>query len=105
MTQEQEQKFEKEYQYFERKRQRLGFETTWCISEIRLMHLKTPFKGKYLTNGINEDIKVPLPSHQLTGGDLWKYSDMLYKMLGDVNHRFIESFQLKGDTIEVFFGS
>ena len=69
------------------------------------MHLKSPFKGKYLTNGVHKDIKVPLPNRQLTGGDLWKYSDLLYKLLGDTDHRFIEGFEVNGDDIEVCFGS
>lgn len=92
---------------FNKIREQHNFETDWCLYEIKALSLKSPFKGKWMTNGLKKDmdIKVKLPNRKLTGLELWKYADELYNKLGDVEHRFIESFEVKGDTIEVFFGS
>lgn len=84
-----------------------GFQTHWSldtISPIDSLSYKWPIIAKWMTNGIH-DIKVELPNRNLTGLELWKYADELYTLIGDETHLFIESFQLKGDTIEVFFGS
>lgn len=81
------------------------FLTDWCLYEIEDLSLKSPFKGKRMNNGIDTNIEVELPYENLTGLELWQYSDKLYKLLGDTDHRFIEEFKLNGDTIEVFFGS
>lgn len=98
-------KEEKEIEYFMRKQEKYGFETSWSIFEIRAFAYPSPYKAKWMTNGINNDIKVKLPNHNLSGLELWNYAEELYKLLGDSEHRFIESFELKGDTIEVGFGS
>jgi len=85
-----------------------GFQTQWSldtISPIDALYLKWKVVGKFMTNGINNDIKVELPNKNLTGLELWEYADKLYKLIGDTEHSFIEDFKLKGDTIEVFFGS
>jgi hypothetical protein len=98
-------KINKEIQYFQRKAEKYGFETAWCISEIRVLSLKSPFKAKWMTNGLDNNIKINLPNHKLSGLELWKYANDLYKLLGDSEHRFIEGFELIDDTIEVSFGS
>jgi hypothetical protein len=85
-----------------------GLETQWSldtISPIDALSYKSPFKGKFMTNGINGDIKVELPDETLTGLELWQYADKLYKLLGDADHMFVEEFKLNGDIIEVYFGS
>ena len=82
-----------------------GFSTVWSIYEIEDLSLKSPFKGKWMSTGINNDIRVKLPNRKLTGLELWKYADELCNKLGDTDHIFIESFDVNGDTIEVFFGS
>ncbi len=85
-----------------------GFETSWSlidtISPIDALHYEWPVMAKWMSNGVH-DLKVELPNKKLSGLELWEYADKLYKLIGDVDHRFIESFELKGDTIEVFFGS
>jgi hypothetical protein len=98
-------KEEREVDYFMRKQEKYGFETSWSIFEIRAFAYPSPYKAKWMTNGINNDIKVKLPNHKLSAWELWKHADELYKLLGDTEHRFIESFELKGDAIEVGFGS
>lgn len=98
-------KEEREIEYFIRKQEKYGFETSWCLYEIRGFAYPSPYKAKWMTNGIDTDIKVKLPNHKLSGLELWQYSEELYKLLGDVDHRFIEEFTLNGDTLEVFFGS
>ena len=95
----------KEIDYFMRKQEKYGLETSWSIFEIRAFAYPSPYKAKWMTNGINNDIKVKLPNHKLSGLELWKYADELYKLLGDTDHRFIEEFELKGDILEVGFGS
>ena len=91
--------------YFLRKQEKYRLETSWSIFEIRAFAYPSPYKAKWMTNGINTDIKVKLPNHKLSGLELWKYADELYKLLGDTDHRFIEEFELKGDILEVSFGS
>jgi hypothetical protein len=83
------------------------FSTDWSLYEIEDLSLKSPFKGKWMSKDgdINSDIRVKLPNRKLTWLELWEYADKLYNKLGDIEHRFIESFEVKGDTIEVFFGS
>ena len=82
-----------------------GFKTSWCLYEITALSLKSPLKGKWMSNGTNNDIRVKLPNRKLTGLELWKYADELYNKLNDTEHLFIESFNQNDDTIEVFFGS
>ena len=98
-------KEEREIEYFIRKQEKYGFETSWCLYEIRGFAYPSPYKAKWMTNGIDTDIKVKLPNHKLSGLELWQYSEELFKLLGDVDHKFIEEFTLNGDTLEVFFGS
>jgi len=104
-----EKQLEKDMNYFQSKADKYGLITTWCLTEIRALSLKSPFKGKFMTDGIRNDIQIPLPNRRLTGIELWQYADKLYSLISEVergnDHRFIESFEVKGDTIEVFFGS
>ena len=90
---------------FNKIREKNGFSTDWSLYEIKALSVKSPFKGKCMTNGIDHNVKVKLPNRKLTGLELWKYADELYKLLGDSDHLFIESFNMNDDTIEVFFGS
>ena len=83
-------------------------ETHWSLDTILpidALSAKWPIKGKFMTNGVDTDIKIELPYEHLTGLQLWIYADALYKLIGDTDHRFIEEFKLNGDTIEVYFGS
>jgi hypothetical protein len=96
---------EKQIQYFEAKGEKYGFKTSWCLFEIRALSLKSPFKGKWMNNGINENIKIELPNRKLTGLELWKYADELYNKLGAPDHIFLENFVQNGDVIEAHFGS
>ena len=98
-------KEEKEISYFIRKREKYGFKTSWSLFQIKAFAYPSPYKAKWMSNGIDNNIKVKLPNHTLSGLELWKYADELYKLLGDTEHSFIEGFELKNDTIEVFFGS
>jgi hypothetical protein len=103
-----EQQFEKEFQILANIAEENGLETHWSldtISPIDALNNKWPIKAKFMTDGIRTDIKVELPDEHLTGLELWKYADKLYKLIGDEEHRFVEEFKLKDDTIEVFFGS
>ncbi len=105
LTKKEQQQIDREIQYFQNKADKHGFITVWDISEIRALSLKSPYKGKWMTNGVHNDVKVELPNKRLTGIELWRAADELYKKLGDTDHRFIEEFTQNGDTIEVFFGS
>jgi hypothetical protein len=64
-----------------------------------------------MTDGIRNEIKIPLPNRRLTGLELWRYADELFhkvsEIKGESNHCFIEDFQFNEDTdtIEVGFGS
>jgi len=103
-----EQQFEAEFEILTNIAEENGLETHWSldtISPIDALNNKWPIKAKFMTDGIRTDIKVELPDEYLTGLELWKYADKLYKLIGDEEHRFVEEFKLKGDTIEVFFGS
>ena len=87
-----------------------GFETSWdlvdTISPMDALSYEWPVMAKWMSDGVH-DVKVELPNRKLTGFQLWEYANALYKLIGDVEHRFIERFTLKDDTdtIEVFFGS
>jgi hypothetical protein len=109
LTKEEEQKFDREFDYFNRKAEKYGFTTIWSISKVRALSLKSPFKGKWMTDGIRHDIKVELPNKRLTGIELWKYADKLYSLISEVeggnDHIFIENFVQNGDVIETHFGS
>ncbi|MFM2392995.1 MAG: hypothetical protein RLZZ546_977 [Bacteroidota bacterium] len=84
-------------------------QTLWSVEEITDVYKEIGIQPKYITNGIESDVRVELPNTPLTWLDLWKASDELYKLLGDVDHKFIEEFEVKtenGETfLEVFFGS
>jgi hypothetical protein len=64
-----------------------------------------------ITNGLkrDKDFKVELPNKELTWLDLWKYADELYELIGDSEHMFVESFEVKKINgkreLQVFFGS
>lgn len=109
LTKEEEKKFEKEYNYFQAKGDKYGLVTTWCLFEIRKMSFKSPFRGKFMTDGIRKDIKIPLPNRRLTGMELWQFADKLYSLIKEVeggnDHIFIENFVQNGDVIEAHFGS
>lgn len=84
-----------------------GFETSWSIdtiSPVDSIPLTWQVVAKWMIDG-EHDVKVELPNRELTGLELWKYADELYKLTGDTEHRFIEDFTFYGDTMEVFFGS
>lgn len=84
-----------------------GFETSWSIdtiSPIDTIPLTWQVVAKWMIDG-EHDVKVELPNRELTGLELWKYADVLYKLTGNTEHIFIEDFTFYGDTIEVFFGS
>jgi hypothetical protein len=103
-----EQHFEQEFEILTEIAYQNGLETHWSvdtISPLGSLSLKWPVKAKFMTDGVRNDIKVELPDEHLTGLELWKYADKLYKLIGDEEHRFVEEFKLNGNTIEVFFGS
>jgi hypothetical protein len=87
------------------------FSTDWSLYEIEDLSLKSPFKGKWMSKDgdINSDIRVKLPNRKLTWLELWKYADMLFEIIGDSEHMFIESFEVKEINgkreLQVFFGS
>lgn len=101
-------KREKEYEKLIEIAEQNGFSTSWdivdLISPIKALEWEWPVMTKWMSDGVH-DVKVELPNKKLSGLELWEYADKLYRLIGDVDHRFIESFELKGDTIEVFFGS
>ena len=90
---------------FNKIREKNGFSTVWSLYEIKALSLKSPFKGKWMNNGINGNIKIELPNRKLTGLELWKYADELYNKLGAPDHIFLENFVQNGDVIEAHFGS
>jgi hypothetical protein len=109
LTKEEERQIDKDINYFESKADKYGFVTSWCLYEIRALSFKSPFKGKWMTDGIRNEIKIPLPNRRLTGLELWRNADELFhkvsEIKGESNHCFIEYFTQNGDVIEVGFGS
>jgi len=109
LTKEEEKQLEKDMNYFQSKADKYGLVTTWCLTEIRALSFKSPFKGKFMTDGIRNDIQIPLPNRRLTGMELWQYADKLYSLISEVeggnDHIFIENFVQNGDVIETHFGS
>ena len=109
LTKEEEKQIEKDMNYFAPKGDKYGLTTTWCIFEIRTLSFKSPFKGKWMTDGIRHDIKVELPNRRLTGMELWRYADELFHKISEIEggneHCFVEDFTQNGDVIEAGFGS
>ena len=78
------------------------------IFEVQDINQSSGLSGDIMIDGVNP-VEVKLPKKELTWLDLWKYADKLYLKSGDVDHRFIEDFELKEvdgkRVIRVFFGS
>jgi hypothetical protein len=110
LTKEEEKKFEKECAYFQSRAEKYGIvATTWCLYQVRSLSLPSPFRGKFITDGIR-DVKIPLPNRKLTGVDLWIAAEKLFLKIKDIEgvneHSFIENFvQSSPDIVEVHFGS
>ena len=88
---------------------KLNLETTWSVTEIENLHGFIGIQPLYLTDGIHNEVKIELPNIPLTWVHLWEASELLYKKIGDIEHKFIEQFELKEKNntqyLEVFFGS
>jgi hypothetical protein len=105
MTEDESIQFEKDYERFSIIQDENNFKTTWCLYEIENIEEDSDLSADTMTDGCHNNITVNLPNKKLTWLELWKHADMLFEIIGDSEHMFIESFELKGDTIEVGFGS
>ena len=111
MTEDESIQFEKDYERFSIIQDENNFQTNWWLYEIEDINENTGLSADYITDILkrNRDIKVELPNKELTWLDLWKYADELYKLIGDSDHMFIESFEVKKINgkreLQVFFGS
>lgn len=86
------------------------FDTMWSVDSKcgynGNLYEKSPYRAKYMGDGLTI-IKLELPRKRLTWMELWEYADLFYHIAygGGNSHRWVETFEKKGDTIEVFFGS
>jgi hypothetical protein len=85
-----------------------GFETQFFIYEVDNVNDLSGITADYMTNGITDN-QVQLQNKELTWLELWAAADTLYRNIGDIEHSFIESFDViqNGDKteVQVFFGS
>ena len=111
MTEDESIQFEKDMEKFSIIQDENNFKTIWCLYEIEDINENTGLSADYITDILkrNRDIKVELPNKELTWLDLWKYADKLYELIGDTEHLFIETFEVKEINgkreLQVFFGS
>ena len=103
-----EQQFEIQFEKFEKIAEDNKLTTTFSMYEITDINQNSGLSADIMTDGIH-NIEVVLPIRELTYLELWKFADMLYQTIGDIEHRFVEKFELKEingkKVIEVFFGS
>jgi hypothetical protein len=108
MTNDELAQFEKDMQRFDKIQTQNNFKTTWSIYEIEDMDENSFLSADIMTDGLC-DIEVELPKKELTWLELWNYADNLYNLIGDTEHLFIESFEVKQINgkreMHVFFGS
>jgi len=85
-----------------------NLEVSFDIYEIEDINQNSGLSGDIMVDGVNI-VEVKLPKRELTWLELWKYANKLYLKSGDVDHCFIEDFELKEVDgkryIEVSFGS
>jgi hypothetical protein len=85
-----------------------NLDTSFDIFEVQDINQNSGLSGDIMVDGVNI-VEVKLPKRELTWLELWKYANKLYLKSGDVDHRFIEDFELKEVDgkryIEVSFGS
>jgi len=85
-----------------------GFETVFSLYEIKDVNELSGITADYMTNGL-DDNQIQLENKELTWLELWAAADNLYKKIGDIEHLFVESFDViqNGDKteVQVFFGS
>jgi hypothetical protein len=108
MTKDELLQFEKDMKRFDKIEKENNFKTSWCLYEVEDINETSFLSADIMTDGLC-DVEVELPNKELTWLELWKYADNLYNLIGDVEHLFIESFEVKQingkRVIEVFFGS
>lgn len=84
------------------------FETQFCLYEVDNVNDLSGITADYMTNGITNN-QVQLKNKELTWLELWAAADTLYRNIENVEHFFIESFDVvrNGDKteVQVFFGS
>lgn len=108
MTKDELLQFEKDMKRFGKIEKENNFKTKWSLYEVQDMNETSFLSADIMTDGLC-DIHVELPNKELTWLELWKYADNLYNLIGDREHLFIESFEVKHingkRVMEVFFGS
>ena len=111
MTEDESIQFEKDYERFSIIQNENNFKTEWCLYEIENVNEDIELSAYNITNGVkrDKDMIVELPNKELNCLDLWKYADELYELIGDSEHMFVESFEVKEINgkreLQVFFGS
>lgn len=109
MTEDESIQFEKDYERFSIIQDENNFKTEWCLYEIEDINENSGLLADIMTDGYHNNITLNLPNRKLTWLELWKYADMLYQTIGDSEHMFIESFEVKEidgkRELQVFFGS
>ena len=109
MTEDESIQFEKDYERFSIIQDKNNFKTEWCLYEIENVNEDSELSADIMTDGYHNNIILNLPNRKLTWLELWKYADMLFETIGDSDHMFIESFEIKKINgkreLQVFFGS
>lgn len=108
MTENELKQFEKDMERFSVIQNENNFKTIWSIYEIKDINENSGLSADIMSDGLS-DVEVVLQKKELTWLELWKYADELYKLIGDREHLFIETFEVKEingkKALEVFFGS
>ena len=108
MTENELKQFEKDMERFSVIQKENNFKTIWSIDEIEDINENSGLSADIMSDGLS-DIELVLQKKELTWLELWKYADKLYKLIGDREHLFIETFEVKEingkKALEVFFGS
>jgi len=104
-----EQFFEIQFEKFAKIADDNNLTTTFSMYEIADINENSGLLADIMTDGYHNNITLNLPNRKLTWLDLWKYADKLYELIGDNDHLFIETFEVKDidgkRELQVFFGS
>jgi hypothetical protein len=94
IQQQQEREWDRKHDYFEKKGRELDLYTTWSIYEVDDLDALSGITAKALVyNGWGE-ATVQLPPGDKTWAQLWVYAEQALRDADDMEHGFIESFEV-----------
>lgn len=88
--------------YYDGIRDKYGFTTIWSNYDILNMYDPHPYTSCMWMSYQGD---VALIGETKNWVDLWQKAEMLVKQSGDLHHIFIESFEVKGDSLVLHTGS